>query len=173
MMKWSELVFPVVIVMASASIAAAQTDNQRGSTAVEFGGGYAAFVDESPIDHTVVGGALRFHLTPRISVGPEVTYMIGPGHDRDLFVTGNVVFDLLPSSRSRIPPVMPFVVAGGGIQRFSNRFGSSSFSSWEGAVTGGGGVRIRLSNRVYVAPEFRIGWEPHYRFIAAVGVTLP
>lgn len=40
--------------------------------------GHAAFLDEDPIDHFVFGGAARFPLSPRVSVGTEVVYIIGP-----------------------------------------------------------------------------------------------
>lgn len=148
--------------------AAAQSGDLRPAPAVEFTGGYAGFVDDATIDHAVVGGAVRFHLLPRISIGPELQYMIGPRSDRDLILTGNVTFDILPPGRK----VTPFLVAGGGLFRHSNRFGGQSFSSSEGAFTGGGGVRAWVTDRVYVASEFRVGWEFHYRVTGTVGVAL-
>jgi hypothetical protein len=125
-------------------------------------------VDDATIDHGVVGGAMRFHLSPRISVGPELQYMIGPDSDRDLILTGNLTFDVLPPDRK----VTPFLVAGGGLFRHSNSFGGRSFSSSEGAFTAGGGVRAWVSDRVFVAGEARLGWELHWRFSGTVGVAL-
>lgn len=142
-------------------------------TAVELTVGYAAFVDEGPINHGVFGGAARVHLTPRFSVGPEVVYMVGPGDDRDLFVTGNVTFDLLGPRAGRVRRVTPFLVVGGGWSRFSNSFNGVSDSATEGAVTGGGGVRVWITERVYAASELRIGWEPHMRVTGTIGVALP
>lgn len=135
--------------------------------AVELTAGHAAFVDDAYIDHAVVSGAARTYLSPRISVGPEVTYMRGPGADRDLFVTGNLTFDLVRPDRR----VTPFLVAGGGVLRHRDRIGPNEFSSMEGAVTGGGGARVRLGDRVHALGEFRLGWEPHYRVTGGVGVT--
>src|SRR5689334_23637562 len=57
--------------------------------------GHAGFVDDATISHLVVGGQARWPVTPRLSIGPEITYMKGPGSDRDLFVTGNVTWDLV------------------------------------------------------------------------------
>jgi hypothetical protein len=37
-------------------------------------------------------------------------------------------------------------------------------------VTGGGGARVWLTDRVYALGEFRLGWEPHYRVTGGVGV---
>lgn len=40
-------------------------------------------------------------------------------------------------------------------------------SSAPGAA--GGGVRVFLGDNFYVAPEFRGGWEPHFRISVSVG----
>lgn len=133
--------------------------------AVEGIGGYAGFLDESVMHHSVLGGAARVYLLPRVAVGPELVYMKGPGDDRDVVLTGNVTFDFLRGPRV----VTPFLVAGAGIFSHSDRFGSQTFSSTEGSFTAGGGVRIPIGQRLYVAPELRIGWEPHYRVSVAVG----
>ena len=155
-----------LLVLLIAAPAAAQT------TAVEAVGGYAGLIDESFVDHTVFGASGRIHLSPRISIGPELVYMRGPGFDRDLFVTGNLTFDFLVApSDARRGTVNPFLVAGGGLMRHSNRFGSNTFTSSEGAVTGGGGVRAWITDRVYALGEFRLGWEPHYRVTGGVGVV--
>jgi hypothetical protein len=119
----------------------------------------------------VVGGAGRWYITPRLGLGPEVTYMRGPGTDRDLFVTGNVTYDFV-SWRPRAPLLVPYVVGGGGFFRHAERFGSQTFTSYEGAFTGGGGLRVWVSERVSVAGEARLGWELHARYTAQVGLRL-
>jgi len=140
----------------------------RPAPAVEGLAGYAGFVDDATISHTIFGGAARWYLLPRVSVGPELVYMIGPRDDRDLVVTGNVTFDFLAGR----PAATPFLVAGGGLFRHTDRFNGRSFSSTEGSFTLGGGVRVPLGERLYIAPEFRIGWETHYRVSAALGWRL-
>ncbi|HXW08653.1 MAG TPA: hypothetical protein VD833_25705 [Vicinamibacterales bacterium] len=132
--------------------------------AAELTVGYAGFVDDATIDHAVFGGAVRFPLSPRVSIGPELQYMIGPGEDRDLILTGNLTLDLLPPHQR----ATPFFVIGGGLFRHADMFGSST----EGAFTAGGGVRSWLTERVYVAAELRVGWELHYRLTGTVGVAL-
>ena len=136
--------------------------------AAEIFGGYAGFVDDATIAHGVVGGNARIYLSPRVAVGPEFVYMRGPRFDRDLFVTGNVTFDILAPREGR--RVMPFVVAGGGVTRYSGRIGSFTFTSWEGTFTGGGGVRVDLTERLFVTGDARIGWEPHLRYTGGAGV---
>jgi hypothetical protein len=161
----------VVFLMAAVPAAAQSTGPSRPTAAVEVIGGYAGFIDESFVDHTVVGASARIHLSPRISVGPEVVYMRGPGFDRDLFVTGNLTFDLLVLPvEARRGTVNPFLVVGAGLMRHSDRFGTTTFASSEGAVTGGGGLRVWLTDRVYALGEFRLGWEPHYRVTGGIGV---
>ena len=59
--------------------------------------------------------------------------------------------------------VAPFVVVDGGAMVHGDRFVTGSFWAKEGAVSGGGGVRFNVSPRVSIAPEFRIGWETHFR----------
>jgi len=131
--------------------------------------GYAGFVDDALIAHGLVGGTVRWSLTPRLSVGPEITYMVGPGSDRDLFVTGNLTWDLFRGA-ARPGLVVPYVVGGAGFFRHSNRFGPDTFASNEGTFTGGGGARIWVTRRVYVGAEARLGWELHSRLAGTVGV---
>jgi hypothetical protein len=139
----------------------------QGSPAVDLSVGWAGFVDDRTIPHTAVGGALRFYVSPRLSIGPEVVYMRGPGFDRDLFVTGNVTFDFRSDRR-----FTPYVVAGGGVMRHSNRFARGPYSSIEGALTAGGGVRLALSERWSAGVETRLGWEAHLRVSGSVSARL-
>jgi hypothetical protein len=147
---------------------AAQSADPRSAPAVEFTGGYAGFVDDATIDHGMLGTAVRFHVSPRVSIGPELQFMMGPDSDRDLLLTGNVTFDMLSPGRR----ATPFFVVGGGLFNHRNNFGGRDFSSTEAAFTAGGGVRAWVSKRVYVASELRVGWELHYRVTGTLGVAL-
>ena len=122
--------------------------------------------------HGLVGGAARVYLSPRFSLGPEVAYMVGPGQDRDLIVTGNLMFDVLAPTAATPRRITPFLVAGGGLFRHSDTFGTRTFSSTEGAFTVGLGVRGWTTRRTFVAVDARLGWEPHIRLSAIVGVAL-
>lgn len=150
----------------------AQSTDIRPAPAVEFLAGYAGFVDDATIDHAIFGAAARVYLTPRLAVGPEFVYMRGPNEDRDLYLTGNLTFDVLPP-RDGVPRrVTPFLVAGGGFFQHSDRFGAFDFTSYEGAFTAGGGVRGWLGNRVYTFADVRFGWELHARVNAGIGIGL-
>jgi len=145
----------------------------RPSMALEFSSGWAGFADDSVIHHGVFAGGARFHLTPRVSVGPELVYMVGPGNDRDLILTCNLTFDLLRPHATRPRRVTPYLLVGGGLFQHRNRFVGQTFTHTEGAFTGGGGARIFLTDRLYIAPEARVGWELHLRAGATLGVRLP
>ena len=132
--------------------------------------GWAGFVDDAMINHAVLGGSARMQLGRRLSVGPELAWMRGPGSDRDLFITGNVIFDFRQQAPGYPPRVSPFVVIGAGGFRHSDRFATEVVSSWEGAITGGGGVRVMLNQTVFAVAEARIGWEPHLRITGGIGV---
>lgn len=161
------------LTLALAAICAVPAAAQpRPAPVVEGTLGWAGFGDEGVTHHTLFGGAARFYLSPRFSVGPELTYMVGPGDDRDLVVTGNVMFDVLAPNAAGPRRVTPFLVAGGGLFRHTDRFQSGTFSSIEGAFTLGLGVRAWATRRTFVAVDARLGWELHLRVAATVGVAL-
>ena len=148
----------------------AQSSEPRPAPAVDFLVGWAGFVDDATIDHSIYGAAGRLYLTPRLAVGPELVYMVGPNSDRDLFLTGNVTFDLMPPKQGRPRRITPFIVGGGGFFQHSDQAGSFSFTSYEGAFTAGGGVRGWITQRVYALADFRFGWELHGRINAGIGI---
>ena len=160
--------------LAAAAPAAAQNPAAplRPASVVEGAVGWAGFADDAIIPHALVGAAWRGYLTRRISLGPEVQFMQGPGSDRDLILTGNIMLDVLAPTAHRPRPTTPFVVVGGGLFRNSQRFGNESYSSTEGAFTAGVGLRTWISERTSVAADARVGWELHLRLAALVGVAL-
>src|SRR4029453_5038672 len=161
------IALPLVLMAAEAF---AKTSNARPAPALEFLAGYAGFADDATIDHAIAGTAARIYLTPRLAIGPELVYMWGPNWDRDLYLTGNLTFDMLSPRRGRPRTVSPFLVAGGGVFQHSDRFGRTDFTSYEGAFTAGGGVRGWITDRVYAFADGRVGWELHARMNAGIGI---
>ena len=155
-----------VVLFASAGLARGQS---AAVPALTVGGGWAGFADEGLINHGVFGVGAEWVPTRHLSVGPELLYMAGPRDDRDLFLVGVARVGILPL-RSR---VAPFVTLGGGIMTHSSRFGVESYSSTEGAFIFGGGARINATPRIFIAPEYTMGWEPHMRVSVTVGIRFP
>lgn len=144
----------------------------RPAPVVEGTLGWSGFADDSTVHHGLFGAGARMYVTPRISVGPEVQYMVGPGQDRDLLLTVNFVVDLLAPTPTAQRRATPYLVAGGGLLRHSDRFLTGTYASTEGAFTAGLGVRAWATDRVFVAADARVGWELHVRLAATVGVAL-
>jgi hypothetical protein len=156
----------VAALAAAPGIVAAQA---APGIAIEATGGWAGFVDDATMEFGVVGGGVRLPITSRLSAGPEVSYMVGPNGQRNLFLIGSLWYDLTASDA----PVVPYVVAGGGWYRRRELVGTGPYYSGEGTFTGGGGVRARLGERAYVGADARIGWELHLRLAAHIGVSWP
>jgi Outer membrane protein beta-barrel domain len=162
------------VAMATAFIVVgpASAQESKPPASIEILAGHAGFADDATIEHSVFGGAARVYVTPRISLGPEITYMRGPNTDRDWYFLGNLTWDIRHPQAGRPPRVSPFLIAGGGFFTHSDRFPSGTFTSSEGAFAAGGGARVHITDRVYAMGDFRIGWELHYRITGGIGVTM-
>jgi opacity protein-like surface antigen len=140
--------------------------------------GRSGFIDEVWDHFTTVGGGARVFVTPRLAIGPEVAYLKGEFDALDashLTVTGNITFDFVrDDAKTR---VIPYFAAGAGYVRQKTLVGSGPgstalvpFTSGEGTVSAGVGVRIAVASRVFIAPEFRLGWEPETRLAVMIGM---
>lgn len=155
-------------------LGAASTGAQELPWVVDGTIGYAGFVDDSTKNFFVFGGALRKHVTPRISIGPEFVVMEGGDSltDRVVMLTGNVVFDIYPMHGpihgNDARTVTPFLVGGVGGFWSRDQVGTGPFWASDPAFTAGGGVRARITDRVSATAEYRIGWELHQRVTGSV-----
>jgi hypothetical protein len=122
-------------------------------------GGWIGFVDDSMIDHVLVGVSLRISTAGGLGVEPELSYLSGPGSDRDIVLAPVVSWEF---GKKR---VRPYVLGAAGVlwHRQASTWGS------EFHATGGVGVRAQLSDRWSVSPEFRMGMYPHVAFKVGVG----
>jgi len=146
----------------------AAQENPR--SAAEFSAGWIGFADDGIVSETPIGGTVRWHVSPRVSVGPEVVWITGSNHSH-LAVTGNMTFDLLGPTNGRSAPVTPFVVVGAGMFQTTESFvNGRDFTSTEGAFTAGGGIRANPTDRVTLGVDARLGWETHIRINGFVGV---
>ncbi len=160
--------FLVLILFPGALLAQPDEATARaGTTAAEVSFNYVAFLDDAVIDHQGVAGGMRVHLTPRLSVGPELAYLIGPRDDRDVILTGNLTIDFR-KPRIGVPGrVEPYAVVGAGIlsHTSNNWTGVSPFVAW------GGGARVWLGRKVYAASDVRLGFSPHIRVSGTIGIV--
>ena len=131
--------------------------------------GLAGFLDERTDYAFVVGGAVRTYVSPRIAIEPEFLYLRQTARLEDFIFQTNVVRDFAGNDRIR-----PYLIGGIGVQhRRSKHPGARQPNSTHNALTGGGGagVRIQLSDRFFMSPEFRLGLEPLFRVHVAFGST--
>jgi hypothetical protein len=155
--------FAVLLVLLLAASAQAQN---KPRPEIKLTTGWIGFIDESWINHSIVGGAARFYLTPRVGIEPEILYMIGPGSDRDVTLIPHVSLDFLSGEKFR-----PYVIGGAGWMHHSQKIGPIRFGNNEWVGNGGVGVKFFLTPRLFVAPEFRIGFETILRAAASIGFT--
>ena len=127
--------------------------------------GYSNFLDEGPLHHLVAGGSARFYVTNRVAVEPEFLFMYRSSRDIDFHIVPNVVFEFT----RRESRFQPYAIGGVGLQCHRELTGTGYYwsSSWTGSA--GIGTKIFLSDRLYVAPEFRLGSEPIVRITGSVG----
>ena len=149
------------------STAAAQ---DRPAPIVEAVTGWAGFVDENWIDRTMIGGGGRVFVTRRVAIGPEFVFLRGTNDEHDWTLTVNATVDLIPDDPSVPRRVVPYLAVGGGYLRQTTQVGTGPFTSGEGTVSGGIGVRVSVGRRFFVAPEFRVGYEPELRFGLTFGI---
>ena len=143
----------------------------RPAPVAEVAAGWVGFADDGIVSETLIGGAARVYVLPRVALGPEVLYLRGSRHSH-LVLTANVTWDVFAPVNGRPPTVTPFVVVGGGLFQTRETFPSGDFTSNEGAFTAGGGVRALAGDRITIGIDARVGWELHVRVNGTVGVRL-
>jgi hypothetical protein len=116
------------------------------------------------------GGAVRFHIGPRFSVGPEVLFAQKCGRQTFTFfhpqlsTMAQLVYDL---NQRR---VRPYLIGGFGVVRH-RVFGGAA--GYRGEVSGGVGVKFFLSDRTFIAPELQAGGPAAFaRISGSVGFVL-
>ena len=146
-------IWTVLLLVAFCSIAYAQSEEGAHSEA-QGGVGWAAFPDEGPNSHILLGGRFQEFVFRGFNIGAETFYWIGPGNDRDVTIMPLAGYEFKRSARVR-----PYVIGGMGAL-----FHSEGRYSANGRTFGGGvGVKMPITDRFYVAPEFRLGFEPALR----------
>ena len=128
--------------------------------------GTTGFVDSPTNYHLAVGSAVRLPLFRALSVEPEFLYLRGSSRHEDYSFQTAVIWEFRGRTDFR-----PYLVAGAGVMhsRFEFPGALDELFSSNGFTGGGGvGVRLRLRDRLWVSPEFRLGWEPLVRATVAL-----
>lgn len=155
-----------ILLMALFATTAEAQDRPRPE--VRATGGFTGFLDEDSFAEALFGGSVRYSLTPRVGIEPEFLYMIGAGSVRDLTVIPHLSYDFRPGL-----PVRPYLIGGVGVLYHRSDFfterGIIKFRDTELTVSGGVGVKVFVTPRIFVAPEFRLGFETIYRATGSIG----
>lgn len=118
---------------------------------------------------------MRAYVTKRLSLEPEYLYLRRSEDDQDHLVQMNVAYDFTDPTKRFVP----YVIGGAGVLHNRGRISGNdfvtgapfvrdiSFTTW--TASAGGGVRIFLTNRLFVSPELRLGREPTFRATINVG----
>ena len=162
------LTIGTILLLCCLGHAAAQTELSGPKAEVRGTVGGATFGDNE-ILHGLVGGSVRVYVSRRFSIEPEVFYMHHSENDQDLIVQPNVAVDLLKPTGKFVP----YAIAGVGVIHHRGRFSGfdfttgaprqfdTSFTSW--TASAGLGVKVFVSDKLFVAPEARLGREPGLR----------
>ena len=116
-----------------------------------------------------IGGSWRYHVTPRWSIGPEISY--ARACDRQAFTYYHpqysgmlqVTRDLTQGERIR-----PYLIGGLGFVRHHSRYAPAAARL---EASGGIGTKIFLTKRAFVAPEVQVSGQA-LKYSVGVGFVL-
>ena len=152
----------------------------RPAATIEANWGYTVFSatdddtgETDSFKHTVLGGGARIPITSRLALGGEVLRLRGQGADRDWVFAGKLTFDLIQDTRGVPQPAVPYIVGTGGFLKHSDERNEVPIAVNTGIGEAGIGVRIAAGRVLYLAPEFRFGFETHWTVGLVIGFRTP
>lgn len=146
----------VILVAALGTICFAQAPIEG-----RFAVGSTTFVDDGGDTHFDLAPSVRYYFRPKMAVEVEFQYLRQGSDHYDVVLLPSFVWD---TRRGR---VVPYLSVGAGLIYSSFRFvlpSSQTFQYTTGSnpfFQGVAGVKFFLNERLYVAPEFKIGVEAH------------
>jgi hypothetical protein len=120
---------------------------------------------DEDIEHKAVGAALRVYVTKRVSIEPEYLYMRHSDNDQDHIIQPNIAYDFTDPTKR----LVAYGIAGAGLLHHRDSLFGRERSSSTWTASAGGGLKIFLTNRLFVSPEIRVGREPSFRATINVG----
>ena len=178
-MRHRQFLVVLLTALGIAGAAGRPTFGQPRTVDVQAVWGYNYGLDDSPPQALVGGVAVTVAVAPHFRVGGEVlkANLYGPYSDykqRAVLVRAVVKHELLPGRRAN-----PYWVVGVGLMQHRGLLPSPFLIEgrypleWEVQsglnVTGGIGIRLFVTERLFVAPEVRIGLVPLYHTTTAFG----
>ena len=167
--------FLFAFVFSCSSLAHAQDEDlTKPKAEIKATTGVSFFGDDADLRHAVIGGSVRVYLTKRISVEPELLYMHYSSSDQDYVFSVNGAVDL----RDPRKKLVPYFIAGVGVLHHQGRFTLQGpggietltrFSSNGPSVNVGFGLKAFLTDRLFIAPDLRLGAEPTLRTTISIG----
>lgn len=150
-----------VLVACVSSLSAQQLSSPKVEGKVIFG--TTTFGED--IDHKAVGAALRVYVTKRLSIEPEYLYLRHSENDEDHLVQPNIAYDFGDPTKR----LVFYAIGGVGVLKHKGSFfgADNSFTTW--TASAGGGLKIFVTDRLFVSPEVRVGREPTLRATVNVG----
>lgn len=152
--------------MVPSAAAAQQAPWEKTLLEAHIGQGW--FLDESAIRHDIIGVGASRTVSSRFWLKATLTHMRGPGQDRDWLLVAHTSFDIVEDRPTR--SVVPFVALGVGALRHTNTDYGRDISGIGPTVLLSAGLRVRLGDRWFIAPEAGLGIEAHTRAGITIGI---
>jgi hypothetical protein len=86
-------------------------------------------------------------------------------NDQDHIIQPNIAYDFTDPTKR----VVAYGIAGAGVLYHKDSLFGRERSSSTWTASAGGGLKIFLTNRLFISPELRVGWEPLVRATINVG----
>ena len=162
--------FVVLLAALAAGAAGRPAFGQARTVDVRAVWGYNYGLDDSPPRALVGGVSVTRAVTPHFRLGAEVlkANLFGPWStykQRAVLVRAVLAHELLPDRRAN-----PYWVVGIGLAQYHG-FYPSRYRDVQNVlnVTGGIGIRLFATERLFVAPEVRFGLAPLFHTTVAAG----
>ena len=124
--------------------------------------GYAGFGDDGKLfPHFVVGGSLRVYLIQNFGLEPQFLYMHRDRSDQHSHFRLNAILAFTNSSKK----VRPYIM--GGIGRYS----SDNKGAPNSSVGVGFGIRISITEQLFISPEAGLSSLGELRLTASLGIS--
>lgn len=136
---------------------------QRNRIDLRVNGGYSYLLEESLPDSWLGGGAVTAAVWPGLRLGVEVLRAEVFGQGQENAEGGLLISPIIERTFLELPRFKPYLVGG---VSFLRRLGENRVN-----LGGGVGVRLFVTQHLFLAPEVRLGKFPRLRSTVSVGIA--